>query len=59
MSRTEDKELKAQLDRIEEMLRTIYEHFQKPETPPPARVYQLKERARRRALEIKEKLKLK
>lgn len=51
-----DKEIKKQLNRIEEMLRTIYEYFQKPETPPPARVYQLKERARKKALEIKKKI---
>lgn len=53
-----DKEIKEQLNRIEEMLRTIYNHFQKPETPPPARVYQLKERARKKALEIKKKIEL-
>lgn len=50
------KEIKEQLNRLESMIQDIYNHFQKPETPPPARVYQLKERARKKALEIKKKI---
>ncbi|MEJ5228336.1 hypothetical protein [Thermodesulfovibrio sp.] len=52
------KEIKDQLDRLEEMLKVIFNHFQKPETPPPARVYQLKEKARKKALELRERLKV-
>lgn len=50
------KEIKEQLNRLESMIQAIFNQFQQPDTPPPARVYQLKERARKKALEIKKKL---
>ncbi|MEM3580221.1 MAG: hypothetical protein QXQ64_03025 [Candidatus Bathyarchaeia archaeon] len=52
------KDIKSQLDRLEEMLRTIYEHFQIPETTPGTKIYQIKERARKKAFEFRKKLKL-
>lgn len=55
---TETQELKEKLEKIEKMLEFLCQHFQKPETPPPAKVYQIKERARRKALELREKLKV-
>lgn len=52
----EIQEIKDKLNKVEKMLEFLCQYFQKPETPPPARVYQLKERARKKALEIKKKI---
>jgi len=49
-------EIKKQLNNIEELLRNIYKQLVPSETLPPARVYQLKEKARKKALEIKQKI---
>lgn len=50
------QEIKAQLSEMRKMLEAIYQHLQPEEKLPPARVYQLKELARKKALEIKTKL---
>ncbi|MDI1471559.1 hypothetical protein QI155_03345 [Thermodesulfovibrio sp. 1176] len=52
---SEIREIKEKLEKVEKMLEFLCQHFQKPETPPPAKVYQLKEKARKKALEIKKK----
>jgi hypothetical protein len=52
----EIKEIKQQLDEIKKLLKEIYNHFIPSETLPPAKVYQLKEKARKKALEIKQKI---
>lgn len=50
-------ELKSQLDEIHTMVKAIYEHLVSPQQNlTSAKVYQLKEKARKKALEIKEKL---
>jgi hypothetical protein len=56
MIETEIKEIKQELDEIKKLLKEIYGHLIPSETLPPAKVYQLKEKARKKALEIKQKI---
>ncbi|MDW7999190.1 MAG: hypothetical protein RMI30_07095 [Thermodesulfovibrio sp.] len=52
------KEIKEKLDEMQKMLEAIYRHFQQSESLPPAKVYQIKEKAIKKALELREKLKV-
>jgi hypothetical protein len=52
----EIKEIKQELDEIKKLLKEIYGHLIPSETLPPGKVYQLKEMARKKALEIKQKI---
>ncbi|WP_353684334.1 hypothetical protein V4D30_00700 [Thermodesulfovibrio sp. 3907-1M] len=56
MSDKELKELKQSVDELKELVKAIYNHLVPNQTVSNAKVYQLKERARRKALEIKQKL---
>ena len=52
----EIKEIKQQIDEMQKLLKEIYNRLVPSETLPPAKVYQLKEMARKKALEIKQKI---
>jgi len=52
----EIKEIKQQLAEMQKLLKEIYNHLIPSETLPPGKVYQLKEKARKKALEIKQKI---
>jgi len=52
----EIKEIKQQLAEMQKLLKEIYNHLIPSETLPPGKVYQLKEKARKKAIEIKQKI---
>ena len=52
----EIKEIKQQIDEMQRLLKEIYNRLVPSETLPPGKAYQLKEKARRKALEIKQKI---
>ena len=52
----EIQEIKEQLKEMQKLLKEIYNQLIPSETLPPAKVYQLKEKARKKALEISKKL---
>ncbi len=56
MSDKEIKELKQSVEEIKELVKAIYDQIIPSQTVSSAKVYQLKEKARRKALEIKQKL---
>lgn len=49
-------EIKAQINEMKQMLEIIYNHLLPKQDP--ARIYQLKEKARKKAIEIKQKLEI-
>jgi len=54
---TEDlQDLKQQLIELKKLVQEIHDKLIPPPTLPPAKVYQLKERARKKAIEISQKL---
>lgn len=59
MQQIELREIKKMLDEIHRMLEAIYEHFAPAEKLPPGRIYQLKEKARQKALAIRQKEEIK
>jgi len=52
----EIKEIKQQIDEMQRLLKEIYNRLVPSEALPPGKVYQLKEKARKKALEIKQKI---